>query len=148
MPVRSCRKKVEQLFSFVHFEFLKGGSSVSIGKITEFCHLYDLPEAQVSQELQRFRRMATDFEDQIGVLKFLYEFSDLFPHLYVACKTCLTLGVSIAGCERSFSKLKLIKTYLRNRMEQDNFNSLIAILSIEADWARKIDLDTVVKEFF
>ena len=42
----------------------------------------------------------------------------------------LTICVSVASCERSFSKLKLIKSYLRSTMAQARLSSL-AILSIE-----------------
>lgn len=44
----------------------------------------------------------------------------------------LTLGVSTATCERSFSGLKRIKTYLRSSMSESRMNDL-AILSIERD---------------
>ena len=44
----------------------------------------------------------------------------------------LTLGVSTATCERSFSNLKRTKTYLRSTMSDSRMNDL-AILSIEED---------------
>lgn len=44
----------------------------------------------------------------------------------------LTLGVSTATCERSFSGLRRIKTYLRSSMSESRMNDL-AILSIERD---------------
>ena len=34
---------------------------------------------------------------------------DVFPTLCIAYRLLLTIGFSIASCERSFSKLKLIK---------------------------------------
>ena len=42
----------------------------------------------------------------------------------------LTIAVSVATCERSFSKLKLIKNYLRSSMSTLRLRNL-AILSIE-----------------
>jgi hypothetical protein len=42
----------------------------------------------------------------------------------------LTIPVTVAKEERSFSKLKLIKTYLRSTMCQERLSDL-AILSIE-----------------
>ncbi|KAL4091822.1 hypothetical protein QTP88_026444 [Uroleucon formosanum] len=47
-----------------------------------------------------------------------------------ACIIYLTLPVTIASAERSFSKLKLIKNYLRNNMGQDRLSN-IAVLNIE-----------------
>jgi len=47
------------------------------------------------------------------------------------------LPVTVATAERSFSKLKLIKTYLRNTMQDDMLSGL-AVLSIENAEARKL----------
>jgi len=45
----------------------------------------------------------------------------------------LTIPVSVASAERSFSKLKLIKSNLRSTMSQQRLNRL-ALLSIEKDF--------------
>lgn len=42
-----------------------------------------------------------------------------FPDIYTALLLFLTLPVSVATSERSFSKLKLIKNYLRSTMTQE-----------------------------
>ena len=41
---------------------------------------------------------------------------DVFPNLRISLQILLTIAVSIASCERSFSKLKLILSYLRASM--------------------------------
>ena len=51
----------------------------------------------------------------------------------------LTTGISVASCERSFSKLKLIKNYLRSTMSDARLTNL-AILSIEREWQMKLIL--------
>ena len=48
--------------------------------------------------------------------------------------------------ERSFSKLKLIKSYLRSSIVQDRLDSL-ALISIENKAARQLDLEDVVDKF-
>ena len=58
----------------------------------------------------------------------------------------LTLPVTVATAERSFSKLKLIKTYLRNTM-QDGRLSGLAVLSIENAEARKLDVSKIIDDF-
>ena len=58
----------------------------------------------------------------------------------------LSLPVTSASAERSFSKLRQIKTYLRNRMSTKRLSNL-AILSLESARAHKIDLDVFVDEF-
>ena len=54
-------------------------------------------------------------------------------YLFLCLKLYLTVAVSIASCERSFSKLKLIKFYLRLTMGESRLSAL-AILSIESDF--------------
>ena len=58
----------------------------------------------------------------------------------------LTAPATVASAERSFSKLKLIKNYVRSTMGQDRLNYL-ARLSIESDIAKQIDFDNVICSF-
>ena len=53
-----------------------------------------------------------------------------FPNAYIAYIILLTIHVTDAFVKRSFSKLKLIKSYLRSTMLQDRLNRLV-ILSIK-----------------
>ena len=57
----------------------------------------------------------------------------VFPTLCIAYRLLLTIGFSIASCERSFSKLKLIKTCMRSSMIQEHQTSL-ALTSIEREF--------------
>jgi len=52
----------------------------------------------------------------------------------------------VVTAERSFSKLKLIKTYLRNIMQDDRLSGL-AVLSIENAEARKLDVSQIIDDF-
>ncbi|KYQ54156.1 hypothetical protein ALC60_06953 [Trachymyrmex zeteki] len=67
-------------------------------------------------------------------------------HLTVILRIFLTISVSVATCERSFSKLKFIKTYLRSTMSQVRLNGL-ALLSIERDVTKDVEFREVIKEF-
>lgn len=71
---------------------------------------------------------------------------DVFPNLRIAIQIMLTVAVSVASCERSFSKLKLIKNYLRSTMKQDRLSDL-AILSIENSTFNSINYDTIIDKF-
>lgn len=71
---------------------------------------------------------------------------DLFTNLWVALRVFLTIPVTVASAERSFSKLKLIKTYLRSTMAQERLNSL-AILAIENEEAKKLDFKEILSTF-
>lgn len=68
------------------------------------------------------------------------------PELLSLCILFVTLPVTVASAERSFSKLKLIKNYLRSTMAQDRLDGL-AVVAIENNEARKIDLDKVIRAF-
>ncbi|ESO02950.1 hypothetical protein HELRODRAFT_81101, partial [Helobdella robusta] len=68
------------------------------------------------------------------------------PYLSVSLQLFLTICVSVASCERSFSKLKIIKNYLRSTMGQSRLSDL-AILSIERDLAKEVDFDEVIDKF-
>jgi len=54
--------------------------------------------------------------------------------------------VTVAKAERSFSKLRLIKNYLRSTMSQERLSAL-AVLSIENETAHKIDFTKTIDEF-
>ena len=66
---------------------------------------------------------------------------DVFPTSYIAYRLLLTIRFSIASCERSFSKLKLIKNCIRSSMLQEHLANLyrsytgfLALISIERDF--------------
>ena len=71
---------------------------------------------------------------------------DTLPNLSVALRILLTIPITVASGERSFSKLKLIKNYLRSSMSQDRLNSL-ALLSIEKDTAHSLSYFELVHDF-
>ena len=71
---------------------------------------------------------------------------DVFPNLQTALQILLTMPVSVASCERSFSKLKIIKTYLRSTMAQERLGNL-AILSIEKEVFNSVDFDQIIDQF-
>ncbi|KAK4873915.1 hypothetical protein RN001_013275 [Aquatica leii] len=87
-------------------------------------------------------------QSSMGLLKAVVELDlkEMFPNVVVAIKIFLTMPVTVASCERSFSKLKLIKTYLRSTMGQERLSGL-AILSIERDIARLLSYENVIKDF-
>ena len=87
-------------------------------------------------------------ENLEGVMAVLHELSPLktaFPLLIKLIQITLTIAVSTATCECSFSALKRIKTYLRSTMTQRLVD--LAILSIERELSLEHSLDDVVKRF-
>ena len=66
--------------------------------------------------------------------------------LGTACVLFCTLSVTVSSAQRSFSKLKLIKSYLRSSIAQERLDSL-AMIGIENDEAGKFDLDELMDKF-
>jgi hypothetical protein len=56
------------------------------------------------------------------------------------------MPVTVASAQRSFSKLKLLKNYLRLTMTQDRLNGL-AILCIEKKLLDEIDIYGIIDDF-
>ena len=86
-------------------------------------------------------------ETPLALLNFIILYGhDVFPNLRISLQILLTIAVSIASCERSFSKLKLILSYLRASMGQARLSNL-ALLSIERETLEKINFDNVIDQF-
>ncbi|XP_039023725.1 zinc finger MYM-type protein 1-like [Hibiscus syriacus] len=89
--------------------------------------------------------LPTELLSAIEILKFV-KFADCYPNASIAYRILLTVPVTVASAERSFSKLKLIKTYLRSSMSQERLNGL-AILAIEKEMIGNIDVDVIINDF-
>ncbi|KAI4970373.1 hypothetical protein ZWY2020_001287 [Hordeum vulgare] len=69
-----------------------------------------------------------------------------FPNILIAYRILFTVPVTVASAERSFSKLKLLKNYLRSTMSQERLNGL-ATLCIEKDKLDEINVDVIIDDF-
>ena len=87
-----------------------------------------------------------ELDEIIDVLRELSPLRAAFPLLVKLIQIALTIAVSTAHCERSFSALKRIKSYLRSTMTQQRLVDL-AILSIERELSQSLSLDNVVNQF-
>lgn len=74
------------------------------------------------------------------------DMENLTPNAVIAYRIMLSTPVSVASGERSFSKLKIIKNYLRNSTDENRLNHL-AIVSIENETAKSINYDDIIDEF-
>jgi len=82
------------------------------------------------------------------LLKFIHKYSlkDVYPNIELALRIFLTIPVTTATCERSFSKLKIVKNYLRSTTSQDRLTNM-GIITIERELATKINFKNVIDEF-
>ena len=69
-----------------------------------------------------------------------------FIHLRTCIRVALTIPVSSASCERSFSTLRYIKNYLRNKMSDDRLSSL-ALLYINKQRTVTLNPFDIVDDF-
>ena len=72
--------------------------------------------------------------------------NEVYPNFMTAYELFLTIPVCVVTCERSFSKLKLIKTYLRSSTSHARLSSL-ALRSIESSVAEELNYDSIVTAF-
>ena len=91
-------------------------------------------------------RLGKDMNSIADVLLELSSLRIAFPLLTKLLQIALTTVVSTAHCERSFSALKRIKSYLRSTMTEQRLIDL-AVLFIERELSKQISLDQVVNEF-
>lgn len=69
-----------------------------------------------------------------------------FPNLFKLMQLVMTLPVSSATCERSFSAMRRVRNYLRTTMSEDRFSALSS-LYIERDLSNTIDVHDVVAHY-
>ncbi|KAL5856403.1 hypothetical protein ACOSQ3_003861 [Xanthoceras sorbifolium] len=79
-----------------------------------------------------------------SVFRSVYYFS--FSVFRKLIRLVLTLPVSTATTERAFSAMKLVKTPLRSKMEND-FLTDCMVIYIEKEIADTIDLEHIIDEF-
>ena len=109
----------------------------ALSHITGFKNVYASIRPSLSSELQ--------LKD---VLPFLIEkqMAPGLPNLSILYKLYLTLPVTSATAERSFSRLEIIKNYLRSTMANNRLSGL-ALISIERDLAENIDFESTINRF-
>ena len=82
----------------------------------------------------------------VELTKIIEPFKEVFHELFRLCKIAIAIPVRTASCERSFSTLKLVKTYLRSTMDDDRLSNL-GVLSVESRRAKSLDLEEFVNRF-
>ena len=72
------------------------------------------------------------FATIIELYRELYPLQEAFPILITLIENAITIPVSSTTNERTFSKMKMIKTTVRNTVTNDRLNDL-CILAVERD---------------
>ncbi|XP_047312462.1 zinc finger MYM-type protein 1-like [Impatiens glandulifera] len=92
--------------------------------------------------------LPAEVKRSIDILNFTRSFweAGCFQNVGIVYRILLTIPVTVASVERSFSKLKLIKTYLRSTMSQERLNGL-AMISIEKECLEQLEYDDLIENF-
>lgn len=106
----------------------------------------DIEAVDLYTELILFRNLVEENMTALQALEVTKKTRSCFPNISIALRIILTIPVTSASAERSFSKLKLIKTYLRNTMAQNRLSGL-AMLSIENEMASELNFDSIIDAF-
>ncbi|XP_028067387.1 uncharacterized protein LOC114270161 [Camellia sinensis] len=87
----------------------------------------------------------------IEVANYLKVMDGCFPNAWIVYRILLAIPVTIASRERSFSKLKLIRSYIPSTMSQETMSqerlNELAMLSIENDMVDKLDCARLISSF-
>ena len=104
--------------------------------------------AEVRSFRREFRGEIEASQTVLDLLKLIIssKITSSVPELATACVLFATLPVTVACAERSFSKLKLIKTYLRSSISQERLDGL-ALLAIENEGAKQLNVDDLLDKF-
>lgn len=86
--------------------------------------------APLATALGALQDISPDAETMLDVHRALKPLKAAFPRVLKLIQLALTLPVSAASCERSFSCIKRVKTYTRTTMTEGRLTGL-ALMSIE-----------------
>jgi hypothetical protein len=83
----------------------------------------NLTALELADEIDLVSSLLKKKQGTIDVLQFITSLN-IEPNLSIAIRNLLTLPITVATGERSFSKLKIIKNYLRTMSTQNRINGL------------------------
>ncbi|XP_065667763.1 uncharacterized protein LOC136088046 [Hydra vulgaris] len=160
MSIASVKERFEQISIVTKlYDFLYRSESLikacNENSLSAYCKnlqikLADIDSEDLESELKHF--VIVIKEEKNALLKSAYDFLNYIykeelqeTYLVIALRIILTLPVTVASAERSFSKLKLIKTFHRSTMVDERLSSF-AMLSIENEVARTLSYEGIINE--
>ena len=102
----------------------------------------DFFEFTLKQEINAVTSM--NFDEDLDLLAIAKLLKQDFPYVSKLIVIGASVWVSTSTAERSFSKLNLIKNYLRTKMKQERLSS-IAIVSMNGDVS--VETDKIIESF-
>lgn len=119
---------------------------LSIDDIDAFSRHIDGDSSLLKNEFVVIKPMLESkrINDVFEFLSELIPMANAFPETLRMIKNGITMPVSQVTCERSFSKMKIIKNYLRNSMSNRRLSDL-TILAVERDFT--LNYEHVIDKF-
>jgi len=71
---------------------------------------------------------------------------NIFTNFYEVITKFVVIPVTSCGCERTFSKLSIVKFKLRSTISQERLKSLL-FLFVEQEMTKSVDFNSVIEEF-
>ncbi|XP_071701586.1 uncharacterized protein [Rutidosis leptorrhynchoides] len=147
-------KNYDKLFGFLFPYNLRGierkdlkSSCDNLENALKYEGKSDINGHELYMELKSFDIIgAGEFKNPFDILMHLNEARENFPNARIAYRILLTIPVTVASAERSFSKLKLLKNYLRSTMSQQRLSGL-AMMTIENEILESINCEEIIKQF-
>ncbi|CAL5196293.1 unnamed protein product [Lathyrus oleraceus] len=153
LNIPSVELSEEESFRVNYFLYLVDQAVVSLNKRFEQYQEYEsiFGFLFTSHKLQSLddttlKSCCTNFEQTLKHILLFFKGLDCFPNTVIAYRILLTILVTVASAERSFSKLKLLKTYLQFTISQERLNGL-ALIAIENDILETIKYEDLVDDF-
>jgi hypothetical protein len=160
MAISSLKNKSEELQVFkTIFGFLLSSRtlmSLDDNELTNCCNKFDkaftfdnssdVDLNDLISELKILQLTLTDRQmSAMEIFEFVREV-DSYPNVVIAYRILFTMSVTVASAERNFSKLKILKNYLRSVMSQERLNGL-ATLCIVKQLLDDSDTDSIITDF-
>ena len=109
---------------------------LDVSTLLPFLNHYEIDVTEVEVEVTLAKTFLSESSIDLNAVHEVYNAflpaEQCFPCLLKTFKIAMTIGVSTASAERSFSSLRRLKTYLRSTLSQDHLSDL-ALLYIERD---------------
>lgn len=128
--------KLARLTTIYHVDFSSGDRAIISYQLETYIHhVRRHVSFSTCQDLESLATKMVETE------KYL-----VFPLVYKLIELALLLPVSTASVERTFSAMKIIKSKLRNKINNDWFNDLM-ICYTERDIFKQLDDDVIARRF-
>jgi hypothetical protein len=127
-------------------------------QIRSFAEACDADVVDLEHELHQVQRLTARLESKVGdgtsakpdslvtFVSSIGRYGDAFHELHRLGKRAVALPVSTASCERSFSALRHIKTWVRNSMSNGRLSN-VTVLAIEHERTMSMSNEKVIDAF-